>query len=488
VSNPKLLNEQNAFDATVRGITPETFAHWHYKRGKMSGGDECHIANHYVEGELVGQKLRLKGKDFKVLGKMDALYGRWLWPRGGKMVVVTEGELDALSVSQAQGNKWPVVSVPNGAQGAEKAIKESIDWLESFERVVFMFDMDEPGRAAAKKCAHLLTPGKAFIATLPLKDANEMLKEGMVKELVSSIWNAAEVRPDGILTLADVKGEALRPVEWGRPWPYEELTKLTYGRRDGETYFLGAGTGVGKTDFLTECITFDLVTLGNNVGVIFLEQDPRETIRRIAGKVGSKRFHVPDGSWTVEDLEAAINTLEGARGKVFMYDNFGSTEWAAVKERITFMATACGCKDIYLDHLTALAAAAEDERKALEDITAEIAMLAKRLKVCIHVVSHLATPEKGSHEEGARVTIRQFKGSRAIGFWAHFMFGLERDQQCEDVSLRHVSTFRVLKDRYTGQSTGKTFLLGYNHETGRLSVHHEDGTDGPTPDNVEEMF
>jgi twinkle protein len=74
------------------------------------------IANYIRDGVVVAQKVRFPGKDFTFLGKpKDAgLYGMHLWRDGGKMVVITEGEIDALSVSQLQDNKWPVVSVPNG--------------------------------------------------------------------------------------------------------------------------------------------------------------------------------------------------------------------------------------------------------------------------------------------------------------------------------------------------------------------------------------
>jgi twinkle protein len=52
----------------------------------------------------------------------------------------------------------------------------------------------------------------------------------------------------------------------------------------------------------------------------------------------------------------------------------------------------------------------------------EMAALANELQIIILFVSHLTTPEGKPHEEGGRVTIRHFKGSRAIGFWSHFMF------------------------------------------------------------------
>ena len=66
--------------------------------------------------------------------------------------------------------------------------------------------------------------------------------------------------------------------------------------------------------------------------------------------------------------------------------------------------------------------------------------------------------------------IRHFRGSNAIGMWSHFMFGLERNQQAEDPEERQLTTFRILKDRNTGQATGKTLTLGYDPEAGRLYV------------------
>ena len=52
------------------------------------------------------------------------LFGQHKWKPGGKMITVTEGEVDAMSVSQVQGNKWPVVSVPSGAQSAKNILKK----------------------------------------------------------------------------------------------------------------------------------------------------------------------------------------------------------------------------------------------------------------------------------------------------------------------------------------------------------------------------
>jgi twinkle protein len=209
--------------------------------------------------------------------------------------------------------------------------------------------------------------------------------------------------------------------------------------------------------------------LGIPTGVIYLEQGVAETARRVAGKSVGKRFHVPDGSWTQEELREAVRALRDTH-RLHLYDNWGAMDWPTIKARIRYMASALGCQHIYLDHLTALAASETDERVALEKIMAEAASMAQSLKIVLHYVSHLTTPEGKPHEEGGRVTIRHFKGSRAIGFWSHFMFGLERDQQGADRGLTFV---RCLKDRNTGQATGRVFPMRYDETTGMLNETDE---------------
>lgn len=452
-----------------RKLSEETCQKWRYTVGTYKGQD-CQIANYCDDaGTVVAQKVRLPGKEFTFLGdtKAAGLYGQWLWRNGGKQVVITEGEIDALSVSQVNNNKWPVVSVPNGAQGAKKAIEKSLEWLEKFESVIFMFDNDEHGRAAVQECAPLLTPGKAKIAVLPLKDASDMLKSGRGGEIIDAIWGAKEFRPDGIVTVADVEEEALKPVQMGLSWPWPALTEATYGQHEGAVYTYGAGTGVGKTDVLTQVIMHNLTVHRVPVAAFFLETSPVDTLIRVAGKLAGRAFHVP-GEGTQEEKREAIARVK-ASAPLLMYDNFGATDWDVIHRKIIYLAQAMGVKDFFIDHLTALAAGEEDERVFLENTMAEIAGLTKRFKLRLHLVSHLTTPDGATHEEGGRVTIRHFKGSRMIGAWSWFMFGLERDQQEEDLTKRNTTTFRILKDRMTGRGTGRTFSLTYDPKTGLLN-------------------
>ena len=445
-----------------RKINEETCRHFGYAIGQYKG-KTVHVAQ-YQRGEYKAQKIRDSKKNFKFLGdkKGVGLFGQHLWRDGGKKVCITEGEIDALSLSMLQNNKWPVVSVPNGAQGAAKTIGQEIEWLESFDQVIFMFDMDKPGQEAARECAAILSPGKAFIARLPMKDANLCLMKGMGKELLDSMWGAKAYRPDGVIDIESLIDAASSDVVVGLDWPWETLTRKTYGRRRAELYGFGGGTGCGKSTLFKQVAKHIIENDNLPVGMLMLEEPPKLTAKTMAGMIMGKRVHVPGVEYDRDELRETIASLAG---RVFLYDHFGSMSFEVIREKIRYMVRGLGVRDIFLDHLTALTAAIDtDERKAIDKIMAALSSLTQELDCTIYYISHLSTPEGKPHEEGGRVFEKHFRGSRSIAYWSHFMFAIERNKQ--DTS--GVTTFRVLKDRYTGDSTGATFGLKYDTDTGLL--------------------
>jgi twinkle protein len=237
-------------ELTKRGIKKETTEHWKYEVGEDEYGNRVQIANYFDDRRrLTSQKLRSPDKDFSIVGdgKDMPLYGQW-FPIRGKSVTITEGEIDALSVSQAMELKWNVVSLPNGAQSAVKAITRAYDWLDQFETIVLMFDMDDPGQEAAAEVAEILPPGKVKIAKLPCKDANETLTEKGPGEIVSAFWRAEVWRPDGIISGAELtKARLKKACAVGYKLPYPILDKEMLGLRKGELTLLTAGSGIGKS-------------------------------------------------------------------------------------------------------------------------------------------------------------------------------------------------------------------------------------------------
>lgn len=488
-----------------RGISQATARHWGYRLRRRQDGAIEHIAVYCDDrGNPIAAKIRNTGtpeepaKDFFIEGdgKHMGLWGRHLWRDKGRMVVIAEGELDAMSVSQAFGNSYPVVSVPKGAAGAKKAIAEALDWLNGFESVVFMYDMDEPGRAAAEECAKLIAPGKAKIASLPggFKDPNEMLLAGQAKEIANAAWGAKTFRPDGIVDARELTSRCLDPVVTGIPWPWDFMTEWTYGRRDGEVYTIGGGTGIGKTDFIAEIVACTIngkdksghIFRPEGVALFNYEAGPATTKKAVAGKLCGKRFHIPGGDWTEDDLRSGMRFMDevcwSEGGKLFINDSFGSVDWDSVVSRSRYLAHAEGVKHFIIDPISALVMGATDERKELDRIVLEAASLSQELQAKFYLLSHLARPDFGPpHEEGGRVQLKHFRGSNGIGMFSFFVFGLERNQQAEDETERMTTIVRSLKDRYTGNSLGKTAALHYDSLSGTLdpAAHFQDDEELP---------
>lgn len=464
------MNTENVTYKAIpeRGITRATCE----KYGVVAT-DEKHVYPYYdAAGKAIAQKVRFVGtKEFSAGGnfKEAVLFGQQLHLPGGKYITITEGELDALAAFQMTGSQWAVVSIKNGASAALKDCKAQFEYLDSFENIVVCFDNDEPGKKAAKEVAELFGSKAKVVKMHPgFKDACDYLIAAETKKFVDAWWKAEEYRPEGIVTVADIKERLLTPPKPGIPWAFNTLTRLTHGRREGELYGFGAGVGVGKTDVFTQQIAYDISELNEKVGVIYLEQNVVETAQRVAGKLDKRLYHIPGAGWTRGDYEQSVDRLVDSK-QLYMMEHFGSMSWAAVKNIMRYFSKAYGIKLIYLDHLTALIANEQDERRALDGIMADMASLAQSDGLIIHFVSHLTTPEGKAHEEGGRVLEKHFTGSRAIARWGHYLFGLERDKQAEDPVKRQTTTFRVLKDRYTGQATGEKFGLFYDKETGILS-------------------
>ena len=436
---------------------------------------------HNEAGSLWGQKIRYKISDEEKTYSFPHAAGKpplWLMHKWGKgsdtrSLVIFEGEGDAAAYYQFTNGRYPVVSIPTGAKGCEDVLTQHYEFLDRFDKLVVIFDADATGREWAERAASVLPAGKAHIGEVPgHKDARTALMAGDGRAIQQAFFNAEKYRPQGIFRVSDLIQEARKPVVQGFPWPWPSMTKFTFGRRFGELYTLGAGNSIGKTDLTTQCISYDALVLGMMTAVIYLEQPPVETLKRLAGKIAGKPFHIPaedldeDERYTQAELDAALDKLEETPNLVFA-GNFESTAWEDVERKIRYLVASEGVKVVYLDNMTALVDE-RNERASVEGIIKGMALLCQELGIIIMLLCHLATPDGKPHEEGGQVSLRHFKGSRAMGAFPHYAFGLERNTQHPDPELRHYSTVRVVKDRFTGRYNGATFVLKFEHATGQL--------------------
>ena len=91
--------------------------------------------------------------------------------------------------------------------------------------------------------------------------------------------------------------------------------------------------------------------------------------------------------------------------------------------------------------------------------------LVEETGVGLLLVSHLRRPSGDKDwSEGVQTSLNALRGSAAIAQLSDICIGIERNQQGENP---HVSTIRILKNRFSGE-TGIATYLAYNPDTSRM--------------------
>ena len=418
---------------------------------------------HYRDstGSLIGIKTKTLDKQFKYQGESDGrFFGQHLFRSKGKRMVICEGEIDAATCREAF-PKWEAVSLPYGAAAAKKSIQKNYEWLENWEEVVLFFDNDDAGRKAAQEAASILPPGKVKIADLKgYKDASDAAQDDNLEAVRQAIWNAQPYKPDGIVDGKSLLSLVTEPQEdCIHEYPWKGLQEKLQGIRQRELVVATSGTGQGKSSIMRELATH-LLNKGERVGYVALEESNRRTALGLMSVACGKQFHI--GKHEKEDLKYAfIHTM--ADWNLYLFDGFGSFDPDNIISRIRYLAVGLDCKVVFLDHLSILLSGLEgDERKMIDTTMTRLRSLVEETGISLFLVSHLrrAQGDKG-HEDGAKVSLGQLRGSHSISQVADACVGLERDQQSDDE--HPATTVRVLKNRFSGD-LGLACQLKYDKE------------------------
>ena len=459
-----------------RGITKDTCQYF---------GVTQTSTNHYypyadTNGTIIAAKVRkVEDKTFSVQGEWRnaALFGQHLFPNGGKTVTIHEGELDALAGFQMSGSKYAHVSVRNGAQAAIKDVKAAYEWLSSFDSIVIDFDSDAVGKKAAEEVAEVFgSKCKIVKHREGFKDACDYLAGGYTSDYIKDWWNAEQWTPDGIIAGSSLWEEVNKPIEKSSAmYPWVGVNELTYGIRPAELITVCAGSGLGKSQFLREILWHLIESTEDNIGLMFMEESVRKTARSIMSLYLNKPLHLPDTVVSEEELKNAFDITLGT-DRLFLWDNFGSTDIDNVINRIRYFAKAADCKYVFLDHVSMIisAQANGDERKAIDELMTKLRMLVQETGISLIAVSHLKRPDSKGHEEGAATSLSQLRGSASIAQLSDIVIGLVRNAQAEDDVERNTTRVSILKNRFSGLTSPHCASLLYSKDTGRMTEVKEE--------------
>ena len=461
------INNYPSLGMTSRNISGNTTSYFGVKTHKYEGKP----AHFYPYGDNC-YKVRILPKDFRVIGKPKKLFGQDKF-NNGKILVITEGEVDALSVSQAMMDKkntyYPVVSIPSANQLS--LLLENRSWVRRFNEVILWFDNDEAGRKAVKEAAKIIGFDKVKTIETEAKDASELFTSQGATAVINAIWGAQKYNPAGILTGEKIWEKFMERQET-ESIPYPEclgtLNEKISGMRHGEITLFTSGTGSGKSTVIKEVIWHLLSTTKEKIGLISLEESIGDTAEKLIGMSISKRIG--------GELPVTHHEMRKGFEKVFkderlvLLDHQGSVEDSSLIDKIEYMAL-MGCKYLFLDHITIAVSEGNDGltgNAAVDKVMSDLLKIVKKHNVWLGIVSHLRKATDGkAFEEGRMASIDDIKGSGSIKQISFDIIAFNRNLVAEDASERNRIGFAVLKSRFTGL-TGPAGFSEYDTQTGRL--------------------
>lgn len=193
-------------------------------------------------------------------------------------VVITEGEVDCLSVIQAGYTRC--VSLPDGWTedgGKREVLVSAEDGLRKSPYVIVAGDNDEVGRSLPKVVANILRGHDVRYATWPegCKDANDVLVKFGEGELSRCLTDARRVDPEGgvITGISDMPPLASRRVLRIGMSPFDYTLAFEVGA-------MSVGTGIpghGKSTFTTFAAYHVALSEDIKVGFMSFETHPHRT-------------------------------------------------------------------------------------------------------------------------------------------------------------------------------------------------------------------
>lgn len=350
------------------------------------------------------------------------LFGWQAIPADTRQVVITEGEIDALSMA-AYG--YPALSVPygGGAGAKQQWIESEFERLERFERIYLATDCDEQGEAAAEEIANRLGRHRCLRVRLPRKDANECLMDGVpAEEIAASLERAEHLDPEG-LCRADEFIAGVVALFWPQPGahvgystPYGKLgDKLLF--RPAELTIWTGSSGSGKSQIINDCIPH-WVQQGSRICLSSLEMKPIQTLRRMCKQViGTDRPSEPA-------VGAALRWL--APG-LLLYELTGKSKLDQLLEVFDYARAKYGCDQFVIDSLMRLGLATDDY-DGQEQAVYRLVDWTLANNVHTHLVAHARKGEKG----GGAPETDDIKGAMEIGANAFNIISVWRNRKLEE--------------------------------------------------------
>ena len=394
-------------------------------------------------------------------------------------LVITEGQLDSLSVAEA--GIANACSVPTGMNGFTW-LPNCYEWIKRFDTVVVFGDLEKGHMSlldTLKQRLHNRVLAVRKEDYLGEKDANDILQSFGAEAVRKAVENAQEPDIGYVKELADVDDVDLNLLPKVKTGFYELDSALGGGICFGQVCLLTGKRGHGKSTFMSN-ICANAIDQGVGVFAYSGELAGYHFKRWLNCQLAGDNYMVASKNEygdTVYTIDPAVSKeiSEWYRGKAFIYDNEfveGDDEHTALTEIVKDVAARRNVKLICIDNLmTAMETVNEQSNLYLaqSNFVGELKKIAVRYDVAIILVAH---PRKRGKDE-TEFDNDDVSGSSDITNKVDIVMNYSRAKEGTD----HDCELEISKNRLAGtlKMGANKILLNYSAKTKRVSGMRELG-------------
>ena len=417
------------------------------------------------------QKGRDNNKEWCERDCMPILFGMAQCNPQNKTLIMTEGQIDSLSVTEAGFEN--AVSVPTGKNGFTW-VPHCWDFLQSFETLIVFGDYERG------EISLLSDMEQRFAGTVKhvrpedykdCKDANELLQKYGPDAVKAAVNNAEPTPVKEVVSLDSVKREDLADMEhiWSN---VDDLDNMLGGFFFGQLILLTGERGDGKSTFASQLAT---VALAQDYSVFFYSGELMDWYFKAWFDfqcAGPKHINATRNPFGGENYRVDGNSLDKIerwyKDRLYLYRN----ETVMEEDHRTLLETMetaikqYGCRVLFLDNLmTAMTDnITQDQYRQQTIFVKKLAHMAKRMNVLIFLVAH---PRKAN---GYQFSNDDVAGSSNITNLVDVTLRYARPFDPDDPD-KPARVLQILKNRLNGKihRNHDGIKLWYNESSKRIS-------------------
>ena len=403
-----------------------------------------------------------------------------------KPLVITEGELDSLSVIESG---WQnVISIPYGAgKNKDDWIEKNFDFLETFSKIIIFFDNDLPGIQSRKDACARIGTWKCDFVNLPhkvkkgdgtevaIKDANEVLFFLGKKAVLDFILSAEEVPVPNVTDLADADDFDIETAP-GLVTNLKQIDNIVYKFLYGSLVILTGKRGGGKSVFLNHAFICSALEQGENVYLYSGELSTSVLKNWIECPLISRENITMKNDFVRKfDPVAKQQMRDWYRGRVWAYDDMNNDVDAIINRGIN-ISRKYSAKVWIIDNMMSLDLKVTGDNNQWikqKELIVHLLTIALTYNILIVLVAH--SRKLGGFDVERRLTADDIAGAGEIGNAAHYLIGVHRYTQKERDGVKDKKggylsgkepvpfdvCVDILKNRYTGKIGAGNFYFDY---------------------------